>query len=136
MVAVAQFGQCQKHPEAAVTFSCPRCGQFGCIACENKTRPDAQPICPNCWALRSKVVVENKAHSGRLQTTSLVLGVISLAPIPAVMLASLIVGIIALVKAKTDIERANRWKPIAALCLTVASIFFWAIVLILSAGDV
>jgi hypothetical protein len=78
-------------------------------------------MCPACWALRHQRV---ETHQGRgsstaLQTTGLVLGVIALIPMcVAVQIASLIVNIIALVRAKEPPASLVRWRPITGLVLT------------------
>jgi hypothetical protein len=132
MSAAIPDGICPVHPSAKATFLCPRCGKFGCAQCEHRTRPDAQPICTACWELRAKVVEpEQRQSKTRMQTTALVLGCVSCLPIPALMIASLVVCIMALVKAKEPESKAVRWKPALGLAITLLSILFWAAVILL-----
>jgi hypothetical protein len=78
-------------------------------------------MCPACWELRGRNVTVNQAQGGTgLQTTGLVLGFISLIPMcVAVQIASLVLNIIALMKAKEPPARRVRWQPITGLILTV-----------------
>lgn len=54
----------------------------------------------------------------RLQTTGLVLGCCCVLPIPVLLIASTIVNLIAIVKAKEGRAREARWKPVVGLCVT------------------
>jgi hypothetical protein len=112
---------CATHAEAPATWTCNRCGSFLCAACERRTRPEARPMCPNCWALRSRNVTENQGRGGtNLQTIGLVLGVVSLVPMcVAIQIASLVVNIVALVKARDLPAGHRRWQPITGLILTL-----------------
>ncbi|MHB8879630.1 MAG: hypothetical protein ACYC8T_38565 [Myxococcaceae bacterium] len=141
MLAEAPAGaHCPNHPEVAATWSCGRCGSFMCVQCERRTRPDATPMCPACWELRAKKVLPQKAESGtRLQTAGLVLGCISLLPIWFIQLVSLVVNIIAIVKAKAPPARDVRWRPITGLVLTLVGIAMMVVlfsgILFAAAGD-
>jgi hypothetical protein len=48
--------KCAVHPDFDAQWMCNRCGSFICQGCERRVRPDATPMCPNCWALRAQVV--------------------------------------------------------------------------------
>ena len=115
---------CANHAEAPATWTCNRCGSFMCAGCERRTRPEARPMCPSCWALRSRSVPENQGRSRvGLQTIGLVLGVVSLIPMcVAVQIASLVVNIVAMVKAKDLPEGHPRWKAITGLALTLLGV--------------
>jgi hypothetical protein len=90
-------------------------------------------MCPACWELRSRNVVDQTSKpSTAIFTASLVLGIISLLPLPVVMFVSLVVGLMALVRAKNQFE-AQRWKPIVGLVLTVLSLLGWFLLLVLAA---
>jgi hypothetical protein len=81
-------------------------------------------MCPNCWELRSRSVTENQGR-GRtnLQTVGLVLGFFSLVPMClAIQIASLVVNIVAIVKAKELPEDHPRWKSITGLILTIIGV--------------
>ncbi|MCU0698771.1 MAG: hypothetical protein MUC96_19895 [Myxococcaceae bacterium] len=124
---------CLTHRETPARWACRRCGAFFCVACERRTRPDALPMCPACWELRSRNVVDQTSKpSTAIFTASLVLGIISLLPLPVVMFVSLVVGLMALVRAKNQFE-AQRWKPIVGLVLTVLSLLGWFLLLVLAA---
>ena len=57
MLAEAPQGAvCPNHPEVAATWTCGRCGNFMCVACERRTRPEATPMCPACWEMRQRKV--------------------------------------------------------------------------------
>lgn len=118
---------CLTHPQTPARWACRRCGAFFCEACERRTRPDALPMCPACWELRSRSVVDQTTRpSTAVFTAALILGVISLLPLPVVMITSVVVGIIALVRAKGDYE-SQRWKPLVGLALTVLSALGWIV---------
>ena len=78
-------------------------------------------MCPNCWALRSRIVPENQGRGGsNLQLVGLVLGVVSLVPMcVAIQIASLVVNIVAVVKARQLPEGSPRWQSITGLALTL-----------------
>ncbi len=77
------------------------------------------PLCKSCWELRDQKVAPNAVYSEtRLQTAGLVLGCCCVLPIPLLILASTVVNIIAIVKAKEGKAREARWKPIVGLCAT------------------
>ncbi len=111
---------CMQHPTVAAVWACGRCGAFFCGECERRTRPDALPMCPACWTLRAQQVKPVKASSGTaLQTTGLVLGALAMIPcLWPVQLASLIVNILALVRAKDGPARAVRRRAVIGLALT------------------
>jgi hypothetical protein len=92
-------------------------------------RPDAVPMCPACWELRAVKVPEQKSSSTGLQTAALVLGCIAILPIPLVQLASLVLCIVAIVKARHGPARAVRWKPVVGLCCTGVGLSFWVAVI-------
>jgi hypothetical protein len=111
---------CPNHPDVAATWTCGRCGSFMCVSCERRTRPEATPMCPACWEMRQRKVPPQEVQSGtRMQTVGLVLGCISLFPIWFLQLLSLVINIVAIVKAKEPPARDVRWRPIVGLVLTV-----------------
>lgn len=114
---------CAFHLESAgaqASYVCERCGTFFCEACARRTRPEAIPMCPSCWALREQNVKPQEARSAtRLHTAGFVLGIIAILPIPVLQIAALVVNIIALVKSNTPETRDAKWKPIAGLLCTV-----------------
>ncbi|MFL5346278.1 MAG: hypothetical protein ACJ8AT_15930 [Hyalangium sp.] len=123
---------CASHPDTPASWTCARCGSFMCPACERRIRPEARPMCPACWALRAQRVEANQGRGGgtALQTTGLVLGLLALVPMcVAFQLASLIVNIVALVKAKEPPASLVRWRPITGLVLTavgaVLTLIIW-----------
>jgi hypothetical protein len=117
---------CATHRDTPAKWTCPRCGNFLCVACERRIRPDALPMCPACWELRAVKVPELKQSSPtRLQTAALVVGCISVLPIIQLQIGSLVLCIVALVKAKDGPARAVRWKPVVGLCCTLAGMMIW-----------
>jgi len=73
-------------------------------------------MCPSCWQLRESNLEPNATYSEtRLQTAALVLGSVAILPIPALQLGALIVGIIALWKARAGAALEVRWKPALGL---------------------
>ena len=125
---VPEEALCATHRDTPARWTCPRCGNFLCVACERRVRPDALPMCPACWDLRAVKVPELKQSSPtRLQTAALVVGCIAILPIPQVEIASLIVCIIALVKAKGPAREA-RWKPVVGLCGTGVGFLIWVVI--------
>lgn len=103
--------RCARHPDSPTTFTCPRCGAFGCVDCERRPSLDAPPMCPACWALRAQTTTPN---SGALQTAGLIVGAIAIIPCCPLSFASLVLNVIALVKSTSE----NRWKPIVGMCIT------------------
>jgi predicted small integral membrane protein len=87
-------------------------------------------MCPACWELRAVKVPDQKSSTTGLQTASLVLGCISLLPIPLLQLASIIIGIVALVKAREGPARAARRRPIIGLCLTGVGLMWWVLAIV------
>ncbi len=82
-------------------------------------------MCPACWELRHQRIETNQGRSSgtALQTAGLVLGIIALVPMcVAVQLASLIVNIVALVRAKEPPASLVRWRPITGLALTAVGL--------------
>jgi hypothetical protein len=131
MTSLPPGAMCRQHPDALATSLCGRCGSFFCDACARRTRPDAKPMCPACWDLRSKqfAVDQRSAPSKAIFTTALVLGCLSLVPIPAVMLASIVLSILGLVRARGEMAH-QRWKPLVGLIVTLSSILGWVTVLV------
>jgi hypothetical protein len=127
-IAVPDGAVCATHADARAQWTCPRCGNFMCVACERRVRVDALPMCPACWELRAIKVPEQKSSMTGLQTAALVLGCIAILPIPLVQIASLVLGIVALVKARQGPARAVRWKPILGLCLTGVGLMWWVLI--------
>jgi hypothetical protein len=82
-------------------------------------------MCPACWELRSQRVETNQGRGSgtALQTAGLVLGLVAVIPMcVAFQLASLIVNIIAIVKAKEPPAQLVRWRPILGLAFTLLGI--------------
>lgn len=104
--------QCARHPDAASTFTCPRCGTFGCVDCERRQSLDGAPMCPSCWVLNAQAAA---APTGQLQTAGLIVGVLSIIPCCPLMLASLVLNLIAILKATKE----NRWKPLTGISITL-----------------
>lgn len=91
-------------------------------------------MCPACWDLRSKVVVDQTSKpSTAIFTASLVLGCVSLIPLPVVMIVSFVVGIIAIVQSRGPMAH-QRWKGLVGLGLTVASGLFWIVLVLFFAA--
>lgn len=117
--------RCSNHRGEPVDaqYTCHRCGSFFCEGCARRTRPEAVPICASCFELRGQKVVQIAQTSPtRLQTAGLVLGCICLLPIPALIIASLVVNGVAIYRAKEGPARVARWKPILGLCLTMVGV--------------
>ena len=111
--------RCAYHPTVDAIYVCHRCGHFFCEDCARRTRPEAVPLCKSCWQLRDQKVKPIKEYSAtRMQTAGLVMGCCCVLPIPVLILASLIVNVIAIVKAKEGPAREVRWRPIVGLCMT------------------
>lgn len=125
-IAVPVAGECATHAGVKADWTCQRCGSFVCNECERRTRPEAPPLCPKCWALRDQAVqVHIAADSGRMQKAGLVLGLFSLNPL--VMIASFIVNLREL---KAGRGGARRWMNQVGLGLTVAFLFcYFALIL-------
>jgi len=118
-LAPPEGSRCPLHPEAAARWTCPRCGAFFCAGCARRTRPDAIPICPSCWALRDeKVQTIASKKQDRLAITGFVLGFFALIPLPPIQIASLVINIIGLVRKDTG----PRWAPWSGLALTLAGL--------------
>lgn len=104
--------RCARHLDSATSFTCPRCGTFGCVECERRPGLDAAPMCPACWALSAQTTA---VPTGGLQNAGLVVGLLSIIPCCPLALASLVLNVIAIVKS----PREHRWKPIVGICITV-----------------
>lgn len=107
--------RCARHLESPTTFTCPRCGAFGCVECERRATMDGGPVCPACWALNAQTAAPD---SGALQTAGLVVGAISILPCCPLALASLVLNVVAIVKSTKE----RRWKPIVGICITFAGV--------------
>jgi hypothetical protein len=95
-----------------------------CTACERRTRPDAPPLCPKCWDLRTATVQDTAAKESRkLQIGGLLLGVFSFLH-PLVMVASLILNIREL---RRGTGGDSRWMNTAGLVLTGLAIVTWTV---------
>jgi hypothetical protein len=108
---ISPSSTCARHPEAIASFTCGRCGGFGCVDCERRATVDGAPVCPSCWARQAPAPT-----SEALQTAGLVVGLLSIVPCCPLAIASLILNIVALVKATKE----SRWKPIVGLVVTLA----------------
>jgi hypothetical protein len=114
---------------------CGRCGAFACLACERRVRPDAMPMCPACWQLRAQRVPAQQASSSTsLQTAGLVIGCISVLPILPLQITSLVINIIAIVKAREGPARAVRWRPVVGLCATGLGLLVWVVIILVAAS--
>lgn len=115
-------GVCPAHPSRAATFTCARCGDFGCDECANRVVPTAQPICPTCWSRRAQRVEKMTRDDGSYAAmAALGLGVIALVPfLVALQLAAIIVGWIALSRLKDNPSR--RTMAIAGIVLGAAGL--------------
>ena len=127
---------CPQHPHSAAAWICPRCGSFFCSACEHRTRPDALPMCPGCWALREERVhtLPQDKPSTALQTTGLVLGIFSIFPFPTLQFVTLVISILGLLMAKTPEQKKARWRSwcgLGGLCL---GLLFYVVVFINAAA--
>ena len=132
---VPEGATCAGHPEVAASWTCGRCGSFMCPDCERRVRPEAVPMCPACWELRSRTVQPQpqKDSSKTLLNVGLGLGVVALIPgCVAIQLGSAVVNIIALVRAKEPPARDLRWRSILGLCFTGLGVAGSAIVLFLN----
>lgn len=117
--------RCASHAEAPASWLCLRCGSFLCVECERRTRPEARPMCPSCWTLRTTAVQTRAATNTRLQTAGLVLGVISLMPLWPVMIASAVVNVVGIVNGRAPPIRHARWRSIVGLIVTTISMAAW-----------
>jgi hypothetical protein len=68
----------------------------------------------------------------RLQTTALVLGILSILPLWPLMVGAVVVGIVGIVKAKEPPARDVRWRPILGLCIAGVSIVGWLSLLVVA----
>lgn len=126
-IAAPVTGECAQHPGTPAHWACQRCGTFVCTACENRTRPEAPPLCPKCWALRSQVVQEQAVtESRKLQIAGLVIGFASFLH-PLVMVASLVLNIRELVRGSGG---TSRWMNVAGVSLTGVAILTWTTLII------
>ncbi len=120
-IAVPVTGECATHAGVKADWACQRCGSFVCKECERRTRPDAPPLCPKCWALRDQVVQVHAAEdSSRMQKAGLALGIFALNPL--VMIASFIVNIREL---KSGRGGSRRWMNQVGMGLTVVFLLFY-----------
>lgn len=110
--------RCAKHLESIASGTCPRCGNFICAECERRAELNSAAMCPGCWALAGPNIGRNQSGGTSLQTAGLVLGLLSIIPICLIHPFSLVVNIVAIVKAKHPPARDVRWKPIVGLVLT------------------
>ncbi len=79
-------------------------------------------MCPNCWGLRAQKVEAPKLNKHGLQNAGLALGILSLIPIPEmiiVQISALIVCGIGIGKADSSV----RWRPIVGLVCAILGIF-------------
>lgn len=134
-MTVPAGAKCAYHPEAAALYVCHRCGNFFCEDCARRTRPEAVPLCKSCWELRDQKVKPNKEYSAtRLQTAGLVLGCFCILPIPVLIVASLVVNVIAIVKATDGPAREVRWRPIVGLCVTLFGVLELVLLIAFAVG--
>lgn len=108
---------CTRHPEAVVSFTCPRCGTFACVECERRATAEGAPLCPHCWQLAAQAATA--APTGRLQSVGLVVGLVSVIPCLPLMAGSIVLNGVALLKS----PREHRWKPLVGLGVTLLVAF-------------
>ena len=126
-VAAPMSGQCAAHAGVKADWACQRCGSFVCLECERRTRPEAPPLCPKCWALREQTVQHQEVvESKKLQIAGLVLGVVSVLH-PLLLVGSLVVNIRELRRRK---EGANRWMNQVGLAGSAFAVFAWMVLII------
>jgi hypothetical protein len=125
-VAAPITGECAVHAGTRAEWACQRCGTFVCTACERRTRPEAPPLCPKCWDLRTHAVADQVAiESKRMQIAGLVLGALSFLH-PLFMVGSLILNIRELVR-KTYGTR--KWMNVTGLSLTGLAVTTWLVII-------
>lgn len=123
-IAAPVAGECSAHPGLKADWACQRCGSFVCTSCERRTRPEAPPLCPKCWALREQTVKNQEVtDSKRLQIGGLVIGLFSVLH-PLLMVGSLILNIRELVKGRGG---DYRWMNGVGLGLTGLAILTWVV---------
>jgi hypothetical protein len=125
LVPAPEGATCASHPETLASWTCGRCGSFMCPDCERRVRPEAVPMCAACWDLRSRTVTPQKVSvpGMALLNAGLALGVVSLIPSCfVVQIASVVVNIVALVRARNSPAREQRWRSVVGLCLTGAGL--------------
>jgi hypothetical protein len=93
------------------------------VDCERRAQMDSAPVCPACWARQPT----SAPASTVLQTTGLVLGVLSIVPCCPLFVVSIVVNIAGIVLAKEPPARDVRWKPITGLLLTLGISLIWFI---------
>lgn len=125
-VAAPVAGECAAHAGVAAQWACQRCGSFVCRECERRTRPEAPPLCPKCWDLRSQVVAEQQVtESKKLQIAGFVLGLLSVFH-PLIMIASLILNIRGLVRRDGG---SRQWMYVAGLAGTGVAVVVWVVLI-------
>ena len=125
-VAAPLAGECATHPGVKADWACQRCGSFVCDVCERRTRPEAPPLCPKCWAMREQSVqTQEITESKKLQISGLFLGLLSIHPL--MFIASLVLNIRELRRRK---EGRYRWMNQAGLALSGISVFVWLVLLV------
>ena len=82
-------------------------------------------MCPACWDLRAQKVEPQTESKTRLQNLGLGFGIASVLPFWPLLLVSLVLNVVAIVKAKEPPARDHRWKPVVGLCLTLFFILAW-----------
>ena len=117
--------RCGRHPEALTTFTCPRCGTFGCVDCERRSTLDGAPICPSCWKLAA---VNAPAENGSLQLAGLIVGLISILPCCPLSLISLGLNGIAIARSNKE----HRWKPLVGLGVTLLGVLLQVLYVVFS----
>jgi hypothetical protein len=122
--------RCRLHAEAIASFTCTRCGNFGCVDCERRVEANTAALCPSCWALRAAESIEGVAPGSDTtwQTAGLVMGVASFIPCCFIAVPAIVINIVAIVKAKQGAARAVRWRPIVGLCLSIFMLVFDSVV--------
>lgn len=124
---------CATHNESSAAWTCGRCGAFFCTACERRTRPEATPMCPACWALRGQQVQSPADTTQRLRWVGIVIGALALVPgCWWLQIAAIVVNIAGLVNGRKK-QVPREWMNVAGLVaagvglvLTVALLVFAA----------
>jgi len=81
-----------------------------CTGCERRVRPEALPMCPACWELRSRTVEALVKSPARLPLVGLVLGLLALWPgCWAMQVGAGVVNGVALYRSRGEPWRA-RWR--------------------------
>ncbi|NTX06314.1 MULTISPECIES: hypothetical protein [Myxococcus] len=130
-----ESASCAAHPDVIASWACGRCGTFMCPACERRMRPEARPMCPACWDLRTRTVNAPERHGPALPIIGLILGVLSLLPAAVlIQIVAVVVNIIAFGRTREPPNQSLRWMAIAGLALTGVGVVWGGIVAMMFVG--